>query len=96
MILDDCWSAGRTENGTLLANSTKFPNGMKHVGDRLHSLGLGFGMYSSAGLQTCAHYSKRSAESQNDRWSHMLRVERSRLSWTRKARRDDVRKLGSG
>ncbi|KAG7009840.1 alpha-galactosidase [Physcia stellaris] len=36
VILDDCWSAGRTENGTLLANSTKFPNCMKHVGDQLH------------------------------------------------------------
>ena len=57
VVLDDCWSAGRSENGTLLANTTKFPNGMKHVGDQLHDMGLGFGMYSSAGLHTCAHYS---------------------------------------
>ena len=57
VVLDDCWSAGRTENGSLLANSTKFPNGMKHVGDQLHDMGLRFGMYSSAGLHTCAHYS---------------------------------------
>lgn len=56
VILDDCWSAGRSSNGTLQANSTKFPNGMGHVADQLHEMSLGFGMYSSAGLYTCAQY----------------------------------------
>lgn len=56
VILDDCWSAGRSSNGTLQPNSTKFPNGMRHVADQLHGMGLGFGMYSSAGLYTCAQY----------------------------------------
>lgn len=56
MVLDDCWSNGRTANGTLQANVTKFPHGMKYVGDRLHDMGLKFGMYSSAGLYTCAQY----------------------------------------
>ncbi|KAL8822243.1 MAG: hypothetical protein Q9191_007016, partial [Dirinaria sp. TL-2023a] len=36
VILDDCWSAGRSSNGTLQPNSTKFPNGMRHVADQLH------------------------------------------------------------
>jgi len=56
VILDDCWSTGRSVNGTLLPNMTKFPNGMKYVGDQLHSMGLKFGMYSSAGVKTCAQY----------------------------------------
>ncbi|MCJ1462622.1 hypothetical protein MMC07_001224 [Pseudocyphellaria aurata] len=57
VILDDCWSAGRTPNGTLQANETKFPNGMAHVADKLHGMGFLFGMYSSAGTYTCAQYS---------------------------------------
>ncbi len=56
VILDDCWSNGRTANGTLQPNATKFPNGMPYVADQLHSMGLGFGMYSSAGKYTCAQY----------------------------------------
>ncbi|KAL8897764.1 MAG: hypothetical protein Q9207_007038 [Kuettlingeria erythrocarpa] len=57
VILDDCWSEPeRSDNGSLVANSTKFPDGMKAVADKIHSMGLLFGMYSSAGLYTCAQY----------------------------------------
>lgn len=58
VILDDCWSAGRNKsnNDSLVANPSKFPNGMKAVGDALHGLGLGFGMYSDAGKYTCGKY----------------------------------------
>ncbi|KAL9121057.1 MAG: hypothetical protein Q9187_002385 [Circinaria calcarea] len=56
VILDDCWSVGRTSNGTLQPNMTRFPNGIGHVANQLHSMGLKFGMYSSAGLYTCARY----------------------------------------
>ena len=35
IILDDCWSTGRYENGSLRPDFTKFPNGMKHVGDQV-------------------------------------------------------------
>ncbi|KAF1983965.1 glycoside hydrolase family 27 protein [Aulographum hederae CBS 113979] len=58
VILDDCWSSGRSPgaNGSLIANSTRFPNGMADVADRIHDLGLRFGMYSSAGSMTCARY----------------------------------------
>lgn len=55
-MLDDCWSAGRNESGYLKWNETKFPNGMAHVADQLHSMGLGFGMYSDAGTYTCGRY----------------------------------------
>jgi len=56
IILDDCWSDGRTSNRTLKPNATAFPNGMPYFADKLHSMGLGFGMYSSAGTFTCAQY----------------------------------------
>lgn len=56
VILDDCWSSGRESNGSLKVNCTRFPNGMRHVSDRVHSLGLKYGMYSSAGTETCAGY----------------------------------------
>jgi alpha-galactosidase len=58
VILDDCWSAGRnaSNNNSLIADPKKFPNGMKAVADGIHALGLGFGMYSSAGKYTCGGY----------------------------------------
>lgn len=56
VVLDDCWSNGRTANGTLQADLTKFPQGMKAVGDAIHDLGMGFGMYSDAGAYTCGQY----------------------------------------
>ncbi|SCU89907.1 LADA_0F00496g1_1 [Lachancea dasiensis] len=56
VILDDCWSAGRSENGSLLPDSGKFPHGMKYVADYLHERDMLFGMYSSAGEYTCAGY----------------------------------------
>ncbi|KAF2858229.1 glycoside hydrolase family 27 protein [Piedraia hortae CBS 480.64] len=56
VVLDDCWSDGRFDNGTLRPNATKFPNGMAHVADRIHAMGMGFGMYSDAGYYTCAKY----------------------------------------
>ncbi|KAL9584914.1 MAG: hypothetical protein Q9203_004468 [Teloschistes exilis] len=57
VILDDCWSnQQRSPNGSLVANVTKFPDGIKAVADKIHDMGLLFGMYSSAGLYTCAQY----------------------------------------
>ncbi len=57
IVIDDCWSEKqRDKNGRLVADSTKFPNGMKAVADYIHSKGLKFGMYSCAGTHTCAGY----------------------------------------
>lgn len=58
VVLDDCWSVGRdpSNNNSLVANSTRFPNGMADVATSIHELGLGFGMYSSAGTMTCGRY----------------------------------------
>ena len=58
VVLDDCWQDinGRDQHGKLQPNLEKFPRGMKPISDHLHSLGLKFGMYSSAGEMTCARY----------------------------------------
>jgi hypothetical protein len=52
--LDDCWQAAtRDEHGKLQPDSVRFPSGMKALGDYIHSKGLKFGIYSSAGFKTC-------------------------------------------
>ena len=57
VVIDDCWSLReRDENGNLVADPEKFPHGMKYVADYVHSKGLKFGMYSCAGIRTCAGY----------------------------------------
>lgn len=51
----DCgWPArDRDSEGRLQWNETLFPSGGKALGDFLHSLGLGFGLYSGAGYLQC-------------------------------------------
>ncbi len=57
IVIDDCWSLReRDEYGRLVADPEKFPHGMKYVADYVHSLGLKFGMYSCAGVRTCADF----------------------------------------
>lgn len=43
----------RTEDGKLQPDPIRFPSGMRALGDYLHSKGLKFGIYSSAGFKTC-------------------------------------------
>jgi alpha-galactosidase len=45
--------ADRDVDGHVVADITTFPNGMKIVGDYIHSKGLKFGIYRSAGTLTC-------------------------------------------
>ena len=52
--LDDCWQKSRDENGTILPDYDAFPNGIKYLVDYAHSKGLLFGLYSDAGIKTCA------------------------------------------
>jgi alpha-galactosidase len=52
--IDDCWAEKtRDANGKLVPNKTRFPNGIKAVADYVHSKGLKFGIYTSAGTKTC-------------------------------------------
>lgn len=54
--LDDCWALpSRDASGNLVADPVRFPHGIKAVADYVHSKGLKFGLYSSAGTKTCAN-----------------------------------------
>jgi len=56
VVIDDCWHGERDENGFIQEHPERFPSGMKALADYIYSLGLKFGIYSSAGYQTCAGY----------------------------------------
>jgi alpha-galactosidase len=52
--LDDCWARPqRNAQGNLVPDPVRFPNGIKAVADYVHSKGLKFGIYTSAGTKTC-------------------------------------------
>src|SRR5947207_2215449 len=52
--VDDCWQAGRDEQGRIQPN--KNFGDMKALADYVHSKGLKFGIYSSPGPETCAGF----------------------------------------
>ena len=43
----------RTANGTIVADPTRFPSGMRALSDYVHSKGLRFGLYTARGSGTC-------------------------------------------
>jgi alpha-galactosidase len=56
--LDAGWNLlQRGPDGELLPDTSKFPDGIKPVADFVHSLGLKFGIYASAGITNCAETS---------------------------------------
>lgn len=52
--IDDGFFGGRDREGNLLVHPERFPNGMKVISDYIHSKGLKAGIYSDAGINTCA------------------------------------------
>jgi hypothetical protein len=54
--IDDGFFGGRDENGGLLPHKKRFPSGMKALADYIHKKGLKAGIYSDAGINTCASY----------------------------------------
>ena len=58
LVIDDCWSERERDRETdkIVPDKIKFPQGMKDVSDYVHSKGIKFGMYSCAGVRTCADY----------------------------------------
>lgn len=53
IVIDDCWQVSRDAHGMIVADSARFPNGIKALADYIHSRGLEFGIYTDAGTQTC-------------------------------------------
>lgn len=54
--IDDGYFGGRDANGEMIVHPTRFPNGMKVIADYIHSRGLKAGIYTDAGINTCASY----------------------------------------
>lgn len=54
VVIDDCWQISRDKDGNIVADSEKFPSGVKSLADYIHARGLKFGIYSDAGSKTCA------------------------------------------
>lgn len=56
--IDDCWEQKTPprEDGKLVPNKTRFPEGFKALGDYMHNLGVNFGIYSDEGDKTCGGY----------------------------------------
>ncbi|HEV3357311.1 MAG TPA: ricin-type beta-trefoil lectin domain protein [Pseudonocardiaceae bacterium] len=74
VTIDDCWPAKtRDANGNLVADSTRFPDGMAYVGDYLHQRGLKFGIYEDAGTSTCGGYPGS--------WGHFQQDAQTFASW---------------
>ncbi|TBU34247.1 glycoside hydrolase [Dichomitus squalens] len=55
VLVDNCWQADARDpnTGAPVEDKSKFPDGIKAVADKIHSMGLKFGIYSSAGTYTC-------------------------------------------
>ena len=53
IVIDDGWQIARDENGKIIADSTRFPEGIKYLADYVHSKGLKFGIYTCCGTKTC-------------------------------------------
>ncbi|WP_432705197.1 glycoside hydrolase family 27 protein [Actinoplanes regularis] len=57
VVVDDCWfNPNRDSSGNLQGDPTRFPSGMKALGDYLHGKGLKFGIYQGPLDKTCAQY----------------------------------------
>ena len=54
VVIDDCWQIGRDSLGYIIVDPERFPSGMKALADYVHSKDLKFGIYSCAGIKTCA------------------------------------------
>src|SRR5216683_402829 len=53
VVIDDCWQVARDAQGRLVADTARFPGGIKPLADYVHARGLKFGIYTDAGRKTC-------------------------------------------
>jgi alpha-galactosidase len=57
VVVDDCWmNPNRDSAGNLQGDPSRFPSGMKALGDYIHGKGLKFGIYQAPLAETCAQY----------------------------------------
>ena len=56
LVIDDGWmGTSRDKDGNLVPVASKFPSGMKALGDYAHAKGLKFGIYSCPTKKTCMY-----------------------------------------
>ncbi len=53
IVIDDGWQIDRDADGRIIADSTRFPEGIKFLSDYVHARGLKFGIYTCCGTKTC-------------------------------------------
>jgi alpha-galactosidase len=53
IVIDDGWQIDRDKDGKIIADSSRFPEGIKYLADYVHSKGLKFGIYTCCGTKTC-------------------------------------------
>ena len=53
VVIDDGWQIARDKSGKIIADSSRFPEGIKFLADYIHSRGLKFGIYTCCGTKTC-------------------------------------------
>lgn len=73
VVLDDCWMEKRDESGTIVPFASKFPSGMRALGEYIHARGLRFGLYSNAGRKTCEGFPGG--------WEHEVRDAQLYATW---------------
>src|SRR3954468_5168868 len=57
VVSEDCWfNPTRDSAGNLQGDPSRFPSGMKALGDYLHGKGLKFGIYEVPVTKTCGQY----------------------------------------
>ncbi|XP_053434830.1 alpha-galactosidase A [Nycticebus coucang] len=57
LCIDDCWMAPqRDSEGKLQADPERFPGGIRHLANYVHSKGLKLGIYADVGNKTCAGF----------------------------------------
>eukprot|EP00118_Oscarella_pearsei_P000245 m.4509 g.4509 ORF g.4509 m.4509 type:complete len:433 (+) comp10882_c0_seq1:159-1457(+) len=54
VIISDCWVDSRGSNGTLVPDTSRFPDGIKPVCDYIHQKGMKCGIYTDLGTNTCS------------------------------------------
>eukprot|EP00658_Telonema_sp_P-2_P010330 TRINITY_DN13894_c0_g1_i2.p1 TRINITY_DN13894_c0_g1~~TRINITY_DN13894_c0_g1_i2.p1 ORF type:complete len:196 (+),score=44.76 TRINITY_DN13894_c0_g1_i2:61-648(+) len=53
--IDAGYLAGRDSAGRLIVNSDRYPSGIRHLADTLHSMGLKLGVYTDLSGRTCGN-----------------------------------------
>ncbi|XP_011402528.1 PREDICTED: alpha-galactosidase-like [Amphimedon queenslandica] len=54
VIISDCWADHRDENGNIVPDKDRFPDGLVPVIQHINSKGFKAGLYTDAGMYTCS------------------------------------------